>query len=113
MKYYNFNTIYVNGSSLTAGGGLDQDIIKNEYKKLYNVEWGNEKDVTYPKHIANHFGVSLTHDAFSGSGAPRLVRRTYEHIEKIGMDKARNTLFLLEITSPFHRIDQYLSLIHI
>ena len=107
MKYYNFNTIYVNGSSLTAGGGLDQDIIKNEYKKLYNVEWGNEKDITYPKYIANHFNVTLTHDAFSGSGAPRLVRRTYEHIEKIGMDKVRNTLFLFEITSPVHRVDQY------
>jgi hypothetical protein len=107
MKYYNFTRIYVNGSSLTAGGGLDQDSIKKEYKKLYNVEWDNEKDVTYPKYIADHFGVPLTHDAFSGSGAPRLVRRTYEHIEEIGIEKARKTLFILEITSPFHRIDQY------
>ena len=107
MKYHNFTKIYVNGSSLTAGGGLDQDMIKNEYKKLYGVEWGNEKDVTYPKHIANHFGVGLIHDAYSGSGAPRLVRRTYEYIEEVGIDKARKTLFLLEITSPVHRVDQY------
>jgi hypothetical protein len=63
--------------------------------------------VTYPKYIADHFGVNLVHDAFSGSGAPRLVRRTYEHIEEIGIERARKTLFLLEITSPVHRVDQF------
>ena len=55
----------------------------------------------------NHFKLNLIHDAECGSGAPRLVRRTYEHIEEIGIEKARQTLFLLEITSPVHRVDQY------
>ena len=35
MKLKKFDTIYVNGSSLTAGGGLGDKAIKNEYKKLY------------------------------------------------------------------------------
>lgn len=107
MNFINFDTIYVNGSSLTAGGGLSDFGVKQEYKKQHGVEWVNEKDVTYPKYIADHFEVKLVHDAFSGSGAPRLVRRTYEHIQEIGLNKARKTLFLFEITDPPHRVDLY------
>jgi hypothetical protein len=107
MKLKKFDTIYVNGSSLTAGGGLGDKAIKNEYKKLYNLEWDNEKDVTYPKYIADHFECKLVHDAFSGAGAPRLIRRTYEYIKEVGLKKARKTLFLFEITSPVHRVDFY------
>jgi hypothetical protein len=107
MRYNKFNTIYANGSSLTAGGGLDHRNIRDEYKKLYNVEWGDEKDVTYPKYIADHFNCKLIHDAVSGAGAPRLVRRTYEHIKKVGLSQAQKTLFLFEITSPVHRVDLY------
>jgi hypothetical protein len=107
MKFINFDTIYANGSSLTAGGGLSDYGVKQEYKKQHGVEWDNEKNVTYPKYIADHFGVNLVHDAFSGSGAPRLVRRTYEYIQEVGIDKARKTLFLFEITDPPHRVDLY------
>ena len=103
----NFDTIYVNGSSLTAGGGLSDYGVKSEYKKQYGVEWENEKNFTYPKYIADYFGVNLVHDAFSGSGAPRLVRRTYEYIQEVGLKKARKTLFLFEITDPPHRVDLY------
>ena len=99
--------VYSNGSSLTAGGGLYEPGIKNEYKRLYGIEWDNEKDVTYPKYVADHFNLNLTHDAECGSGAPRLVRRTYEHIEKIGIDEAKKTIFLFEITDPMNRIDMY------
>jgi hypothetical protein len=107
MRIPNIDSIYSNGSSLTAGGGLYHTNIKNEYKKLYNVYWEDEKKVTYPQYIADYFECSLTHDGQSGSGAPRLIRRTYEHIQKIGIDKARKTLFLFEITDPIHRIDFY------
>ncbi|MFM7018631.1 hypothetical protein [Flavobacterium sp.] len=111
MKYYNFDTIYVNGSSLTAGGGLDQPNVKKEYKRLYDIEWDDEKQVTYPKYISDYFECELVHDAVSGAGAPRLIRRTYEYIEKIGIKKAQKTLFLFEITSPVHRVDQYYEVI--
>ena len=99
--------VYSNGSSLTAGGGLYELGIKNEYKRLYNIEWDNEKDVTYPKYVADHFNLNLIHDAECGSGAPRLVRKTYEYIENVGIDKANETLFLFEITDPIHRIDMF------
>ena len=102
-----FNTIYSNGSSLTAGGGLGESGVKKVYKDLYGVEWNNQKDVTYPQYVADHFKCELVHDAQSGSGVPRLIRRTYEYIESVGLERAKNTLFLFEITDPIHRIDMY------
>lgn len=107
MKWKKFDIIYANGSSLSAGGGLEHNTIKKYYKEKYGVEWDNEKDVTYPKYIADHFGCKLVHDAQSGSGAPRLVRRTYDYIKKYGIEVARKTLFLFEITDPIHRVDMY------
>lgn len=103
----NFNTIYSNGSSLTAGGGLGESAVKKVYKDLHGVEWDNQKDVTYPQYVANHFECELVHDAQSGSGVPRLIRRTYEYIESVGLEQAKKTLFLFEITDPIHRIDMY------
>jgi len=103
----NFNTIYSNGSSLTAGGGLGESTVKKIYKDLHGIEWDNQKDVTYPQYVANHFECELVHDAQSGSGVPRLIRRTYEYIESVGLEQAKKTLFLFEITDPIHRIDMY------
>jgi hypothetical protein len=107
MKWWNFDTVYANGSSLTAGGGLDDNFNKREYKKLYDVDTSDVKKITYPKYIADYFNCDLIFDAQSGSGAPRLVRRTHEHIENVGIEKARNTLFLFELTDPVHRVDYY------
>jgi hypothetical protein len=107
MKLKNIDTIYCNGSSLSAGGGLYELGVKEVYNNLYNIQWDNEKDVTYAKYIADYFNCNLIHDAQCGSGAPRLVRRTYEHIQKIGIEQAKKTLFLFEITDPIHRVDMY------
>ena len=107
MNWLKYDTLYVNGSSLTAGGGLGSNDIKDEYKRLYNLEWNNEKDVTYPKYVADYFNLKLIHKALSGSGAPRLVREAYEYILEVGIDKARKTIFLFEITDPIHRVDVY------
>ena len=109
MKWWKYNTIYASGSSLTAGGGMNVEMNKKEYKRLLDIEIGNEKDFTYPKYISNHFNCKLIHDAQSGAGAPRLIRRTYNHIEKIGINEAQKTLFLFEITDPVHRVDFYLN----
>ena len=34
MKWKNFDTVYANGSSLTAGGGINDKDNKKEYKRL-------------------------------------------------------------------------------
>lgn len=107
MKLKNIHTIYCNGSSLSAGGGLYNIGVKEIYKNSHGVEWDNEKDVTYAKYISNYFGCKLVHDAQCGSGAPRLIRRTYEYIQKVGIENAKKTLFLFEITDPIHRVDMF------
>jgi len=107
MKLKNIHTIYCNGSSLSAGGGLYNIDVKEIYKNSHGVEWDNEKDVTYAKYISDYFGCKLVHDAQCGSGAPRLIRRTYEYIQKVGIENAKKTLFLFEITDPIHRVDMF------
>ena len=107
MKLKNIHTIYCNGSSLSAGGGLYDIGVKEIYKNSHGVEWDNEKDVTYAKYISDYFGCKLVHDAQCGSGAPRLIRRTYEYIQKVGIENAKKTLFLFEITDPIHRVDMF------
>jgi hypothetical protein len=41
MKWWKFDTIYVNGSSLTAGGGMNVPMNKTEYKRLLNIDIGD------------------------------------------------------------------------
>ena len=103
----NLKRLYCNGSSLSAGGGLYEIGVKEKYKELYGIEWNNEKDVTYAKYIADHFKLDLIHDAPCGSGAPRLIRRTYDFIDRVGIKEAQKTLFIFEITDPIHRVDMF------
>ena len=107
MKWKNFDTVYANGSSLTAGGGINDKFNKKEYKRQHGIEIDNEKDVTYPKYIADYFSCNLVHEALSGGGPSRLVRMVYEYIKNVGMASSNRTLFILEIPEPIHRIDMY------
>ena len=107
MKWKNFDTVYANGSSLTAGGGINDKYNKKEYKRQHGIEIVNEKDVTYPKYIADYFSCNLVHEALSGGGPSRLVRMVYEYIKNVGMVSSNRTLFILEIPEPIHRIDMY------
>jgi hypothetical protein len=108
MKWWKYKKIYASGSSLTAGGGMNDEMNKREYKRLLGIDIGDEKNFTYPKYIADHFKCELIHDAQSGSGAPRLIRRAYNYIQKNGIEESRKTLFLFEITDPIHRVDFYI-----
>ena len=78
-------------SVLSFGGGQDSTAIL--YKLMYDKQFRSKYA---PNDIVVVMANTLNeHDA------------TYEHIEEIGIEKARKTLFLFEITSPVHRIDQY------
>lgn len=107
MKWKNFDTVYANGSSLTAGGGINDKDNKKAYKRKYNLDIENEKDFTYPKYISDYFECNLVHEALSGGGPSRLVRMVYEYIKNVGPISAKRTLFILEIPEPIHRIDMY------
>lgn len=107
MGFKKFSTIYTNGCSHTAGGGLDSYNTKKLYKELHGISWGSERDVTYPKRLSNHFNCKLVDDSSCGSGAPRLIRKTYEYINKYGLENAKKTLFILQINTSVGRLDYY------
>jgi hypothetical protein len=54
MKWWKYKKIYASGSSLTAGGGMNDEMNKREYKRLLGIDIGDEKNFTYPKYIADH-----------------------------------------------------------
>lgn len=102
-----FKRVYVNGCSLTAGSGLEDQGVKNKYKEKYNIEYKHEKDLTYPYHLGKFFDCPVINDAKSGSGSPRLIRRTYEFIREIGIDEAKRTLFILQVNNAAHRVELF------
>lgn len=109
MSLKKFDTIYVNGCSHTAGGGLYDGGTKELYKEIYDLSWKTERDVNYPRLISNYFECKLIDDSRCGSGAPRLVRKTFEYIFKVGLEQAKKTLFIFQINTPAHRLEYYCS----
>ena len=107
MGFKKFSTIYTNGCSHTAGGGLYDQRIKTLYNDLHGIKWESEREVTYPKRLSNHFNCKLVDDSTCGSGAPRLIRKTYEYITKYGIENAKKTLFILQINTSVGRLDYY------
>lgn len=102
-----FDTIYVNGCSHTAGGGLYEDTIKKYYAGEYNLSWQTERDVNFPKYLKDHFNCDLVDESMCGSGAPRLIRATYDYIFRVGIENAKKTLFIFQINTPVHRLEFY------
>jgi hypothetical protein len=107
MNLKRFDTIYVHGCSHTAGGGLYEKYAKRKYKELFNLEWETERDVNFPSYLGKHFDCKLIDKSMCGSGAPRLVRETFDYIFKVGIEKVKKTLFIFQINTPVHRLDYY------
>lgn len=108
------NILYANGCSHTAGGGLDYMSCEYKgkkiyaWKELYDIDdWGNEKNIMYPQRIADYFGIPCVNEASSGSGAPRLIRKTYEYIIENINKKIDDHIFLLQFNNPVGRIEYY------
>ena len=104
MKKYKY--LYVNGSSFTAGGGLEpiKDNVKKAYKELFGLEWKHERDVAWPKLLAKQLGLHLFDESKSGGGPERVIRMTYDYLRR---GDAENTLFILELPSAWNRVDIY------
>lgn len=102
-----YKKLYVNGCSHTAGGGLDSGNVKKLYKEFYDVTWDKEKEITYPKYVAEKLDIGIFNDAQSGSGAPRLIRRTWEYISHYNLEELKKTIFLLQINNPINRVEYF------
>lgn len=115
MNNYN-QYIYVNGSSISAGGGFENYEYRRDVRDLYNL-----KNIIIPKYqfectygysILNHLNHNnklsrkLINEAKSGSGVRRLIRTSYDWINN-NLDKLHKTIFIFEIQSGI-RMDIFL-----
>ena len=107
MNFKRFDTVYVHGCSHTAGGGLYEENVKKKYKEIYGLEWKTEREVNFPSYLKKHFNCKLVDESICGSGAPRLIRQTFDYIFKVGIEKAKKTLFIFQINTPVHRLEYY------
>lgn len=97
-----FNNIYFNGCSFTAGGGLEipseEDIhavwpVKG-YKELgLDVYWKHNKEVAYPQRVSDELNIKVINDSIQGGSWNRVVRNFWEYISN---NDESNTLFVLE-----------------
>jgi hypothetical protein len=101
-----FKNLYCNGCSTMAGGGLEvikTDLLKY-YKDTYGVEWQSERDIMWPKLVADHFGMQIYDYSKSGAGIERFVRETYEFMHNYS-DITKETIFFIECPIIWNKVD--------
>jgi hypothetical protein len=89
MELSKYEYFYVNGSSHSEGGGLEEpniifagNSVLYEYEKKYNVTWKNRSEINYGKRLSEIIGIPCINESKCGSSVERIVRTTYEFIDK-------------------------------
>lgn len=90
-------TIYINGSSLSCGGGLEPHTQAFSIYTESLRKWHDSKDVSYGNVLGKMLGVGVINEAKQGGGLDRLIRKTYEYINSKNKIQLDNTLFLFDI----------------
>lgn len=101
-----FKHLYCNGCSTMAAGGLEvikTDLLKY-YKDTYGVEWESERDIMWPKLVADHFGMKIYDYSKSGAGVERFIRETYEFIND-NSHIINETIFFIECPVIWNKVD--------
>ena len=109
----NIKLIYCNGSSHSAGGGLEitstltdnKTFVRDYYKDTYNVWWDNQEEVTYSHRLANIIGCNVVNDSASGGGTGRSIRMAYDFVKKNW--KQKDELFLILELPSLARLDLF------
>jgi hypothetical protein len=99
MDFSKYDFFYVNGSSHCEGGGLEEIAIRGMgaqslYKKLYNVDWKNRQEVNFGYRLSKIINIKCINEAKSGAGVQRIVRMTYDFIEKNWKNRHRFFIIL-------------------
>lgn len=99
MDFSKYKFFYVNGTSHSEGGGLEEPAIRTKsilpiYKKIHNVEWNSRAEVNYGKRLEQILGITCINEAISGGGLSRVVRTTYDFIFKNWNDKDKFFIIL-------------------
>lgn len=107
--------VYCNGSSHSAGGGLelihqlDADkniLVRDEYSNQHGAWWNTQLETTYASRLAARLQCDVCNEAASGGGLNRVVRMTFDFLKK-NWHRKDNLLLILEFPSVFMRIDLY------
>ena len=100
--------LYCNGCSTMAGGGLEpvQTDRMKYYKDRYNLEWISERDIMWPKLVADKMGYKLFDYSKSGAGIERYIRETYDYIHE-DFERAKETIFFLELPVIWNKVDMW------
>lgn len=109
MNLYNKKYLYVNGSSVSAGGGFEPKTfrtdIRDSYREMGVSLPGTQTECSYPYMISQQLGLTLINESKSGSGVDRLIRKTLQFIFE-NADKINDTIFILELQMGL-RLDWY------
>jgi len=99
MDLTKYKYFYVNGTSHCEGGGLEEPEISDhsilgEYQKKYNVTWNNRSEINFGQRLSEIIGIPCINEGKCGGGMERLVRKTYEFIDKNWYEKDKFFLIL-------------------
>lgn len=111
MDLSKFDFFYVNGTSHSAAGGLEEPNIRMNgvmdlYYKKYNIKWKNRNEINYAKRLSDLIKKPFINDAVCGASNERIVRTTYDFIYK-NWNKRDKFFIILETT------DHYLSEVYL
>lgn len=100
FKLTNYKYFYVNGSSHTMGGGLEElslrEIGATElYRKRYGVSWQNRSEVNWATRLSEITKIPVINESQCGGSPDRSIRMTYDFIYKNWKDKD-NFFIILE-----------------
>lgn len=106
-----FDTVYTTGCSHIEGSGFQLRNRVEWYSKNRGVIWKSTHEMTYPNYIAKHFECDLINEGKGATGVARAVRKTYEYINRVGIEKSKKTLFVLQFNNPLLRVEKYVKAI--
>ena len=91
-----------------AGGGLEpinKELMKF-YKEKYNLEWNSEREILWPKLVADKMGYTLHDYSKSGAGIERYIRETYDYIYE-DFNRADETIYFIELPVIWNKVDMW------
>jgi len=99
MNLSKYNYFYVNGSSYTQGGGLEELKLRpigatKLYKEKHNVTWKNRGEVNWAARLSEIINVKCINESSCGGSPNRSVRMTYDFIHKNWEDKDKFFIIL-------------------
>lgn len=111
MNLSNKKYLYVNGSSISAGGGFESYEHRQDVRDVYSHNQyllpDTQIECSYPYHISTQLNLELINDSKSGSGIDRLIRTTMDWVES-NPAKLNETIFIFEIQLGI-RLDWYVN----